>query len=69
MSDSLQILFFAQGAMIILAAAISYRRGWRQGANDAGDVLLGKIIDEGYMSKAQVEYLFDCEVTIDDGKE
>jgi len=62
MSDSLQILFFVQGAMIVLAAAISYRRGWKQGANDAGDVLLGKIIDEGYMSKAQVEYLFDVEV-------
>lgn len=69
MSDSLQILFFAQGALIILAAAISYRRGWKQGANDAGDVLLGKIIDEGYMSKKQVEYLFDCEVTIEDGEE
>jgi hypothetical protein len=64
MSDSLHILFFALGALVIIAASVSYRRGWKQGANEAGDVLLGKIIDEGYMTKSQVEFLFECEVEL-----
>jgi len=64
MSDPLHVLFFALGALVIISAAVSYRRGWRQGANEAGDVLLGKIIDEGYMTKSQVEFLFECEVEL-----
>lgn len=69
MSDPIQMLFFAQGVLIPIAAWVSYRRGWTNGANDAGDVLLGKLIDEGYVSKAQIEHVFDCEVTFDDVKE